>query len=152
MKCEIAPVERWHLVRVAAHARTADVEEVWASSHQTVAESLRDAQRTCLQMWSGLVDGDPACIFGVSPASLMGGIGVPWMLGTDVLHTAERPLARLSRPVVEVMQGWFPLLVNVVDNRNERAHRWLSWLGFTLSKPHPFGPDGELFRTFTRTR
>lgn len=146
----LVPVEPWHLLWVGAHAREADRAECWAADRSSVTASLQRALPNSAKAWTGLVHGVPACVFGVAPASLLTGVGVPWMLGTDRLEQAERPLVRLSRPTLDVMHALFPRLVNFVDNRNERAMRWLAWLGFTLSDPVPMGPDGLPFRRFER--
>lgn len=152
MKCALLPVTGKHIKHVAARMRPCDVAEIWASSRSLPREALVRGVRTAVRAWTGTVEREPVCIFGVSPAGLLTGEGVPWMLATPRLLRAERPFLRLSRPAVDAMQALFPHLENRVDNRNEAAQRWLAWLGFTLDPPAPHGPDGLLFRRFWRTR
>ena len=72
---------------------------------------------------------------------------VPWSVFTaDIcqspitfLRECKRWLSRYDRP-----------MMNVVDARNERAKRWLQWLGFTLDEPKPIGVNGELFHVYRR--
>jgi hypothetical protein len=148
--CEIVPTLDWHVSHVAANARLADVDELAAGWGCTPQQGLARCVRGAARAWTGLVDGVPVCVFGVSPWSLVTGEGAPWMVATDGLHRVERPFLRLSRPVVDAMQRTCPRLTNWVDNRNVRAQRWLTWLGFTLEDPAPFGPAGLPFRRFTR--
>ena len=148
--CELVPVAPQHIDHVAAHLRPDDAREIWAASRSTGHRAITRGVATAVRCWAGLVDGEPVAIAGVSPQSLVGGVGVPWMLATPGLERVERPFLRLSRPVVEAMQEVCPQLVNYVDNRNERAQRWLRWLGFTLDEPAPYGVDRLLFRRFRR--
>lgn len=152
MKCALLPVTGKHVKRVAAAMRPCDVAEIWASSRSRPREALERGVRASVLCWTGVVEREPVCIFGVSPASLLTGQGVPWMLATPRLLRAQRPFLRLSRPAVDAMQALFPHLENRVDNRNTTTHRWLEWLGFTLDDPAPHGPDGMLFRRFWRVR
>jgi hypothetical protein len=150
--CELVPVMPQHVDYVAAFMRPRDVAEVWASHHAAPAEALQRGVSSAIVAWTGLVNGEPVCIFGASPNSLLTGDGSPWMLATPTLQVVERPFLRVSRAAVEAMQDIFPRLVNYVDNRNVCAQRWLAWLGFTLEPPAPYGAEQLLFRRFWRER
>lgn len=152
MRIEVVPVTGKHIKRVAANMRPCDVAEIWGSNRWTPRQALEAGMRSAAMARTALVNGEPACIFGVTPASLLTGVGTPWMLATPKLHRIERAFVRLSRPVVDSMQALFPLLVNYVDNRNASTLRWLAWLGFELGEPEPYGPDGLPFRKFQRSR
>jgi hypothetical protein len=147
----LSPVESWHVDHVAANIRAHDAEEIWAAGHMKAHDALTVSLRAAVLARTGLIDGEPVCVFGVSPASLLTGIGTPWMLATPSVHHADRTLVRLSRPIVEAMQAFFALLVNWVDARNARAIRWLTWLGFTVEPARPYGMDGLPFHRFTRS-
>lgn len=149
MIAELVPAEPWHLRYVADHARPEDVEEIRASCGTGVLEAMEFGLRFGLLCRAALVDGVPACVFGVTASSLLGGVGAPWMIATPEVERQPRALVALSRPVVAEMAGLFPLLVNFVDNRNRKAHRWLAWLGFQLDPPAPHGVDQLPFRRFT---
>ncbi len=148
-RCKLVPVEPWHIDHVAKRIRPEDAAEIWASSHSLAKPAIARGVSTALVAWTGLVDGEPVCIFGASPFSLLTGGGTPWMLATPKLERVERIFIRLSRPVVQTMRDCFPLLVNYVDNRNVKAHRWLAWLGFKLEEPRPHGVEGLPFRRFS---
>lgn len=147
-KAAIVPATWEHVGVVAAAMRAADVAEVWASSRSTPYEALKHGMDTSSLVWTGTIDDEPICIFGVAPLSLLGGIGVPWLLGTDAVERHQRIFLRHCRPVVADMLSVYNHLVNFVDERNTVSQRWLRWLGFALDEPEPFGPDGLPFRRF----
>ncbi len=153
MRCALVPVNGKHIKVVAKAMRQRDVAEIWASSRNTPRKALEDGVASSVLCWTGMVGDKPACILGVSPASLLSGRGVPWMLATDRLARAERPMLRLSRPLIEAMQDIFPReLFNHVDARNTDTVRWLRSLGFTVEDAKPYGPDGLPFHRFSRSR
>lgn len=141
-----------HLGAVAHGMRKADRDEVWAASHSSPYEALAHAMDTSTQVWTGMIDDRPICMFGVAPVSLLGGIGIPWMLGTDDIERHQLIFLRRCRPVVAEMLTLYNHLVNLVDERNTTSQRWLKWLGFTLHDPQPHGPDAMPFRLFELRR
>jgi len=88
------------------------------------------------------------CIFGVAPASLLGSVGVPWMIGTQEIDSHAKAFLRRNKAYVERMSELYNYLVNFVDARNTRAIGWLKWLGFTILEAQPHGPDGLPFHRF----
>lgn len=152
MRCALVPVTRSHVDAVASKMRTCDRAEIWASSHSAPRAALRRGVAASSMTLTGIVDGRPVCVMGVAPASLLSGIGTPWMLSTAALERAARPMLRLSLPLIDAMNERFPRLVNYVDNRNVKTIRWLDWLGFEIGEPSPHGLEGLLFRRFERIR
>lgn len=148
MVTRIVPATDFHADWVGAFARTQDVDELWASGRQTPEQAITRGLATSTLTWAGEIDGEPVMVAGVCPASLLTGIGCPWMVTTDRVYAAQKTLLLASRGVVAQMHRQYSWLVNFVDDRNVRAHRWLEWLGFTLHDPEPHGPDGLLFRKF----
>lgn len=148
--CEIVPTTPAHCAHVAAHTRQEDVAELLAGSGMTPAQVLDYGLRVSAMVYTGLVDGVPVCVFGVSPASALTGKGCPWMVATPGLEPVARRFALASRGVLEEMLAVFPVLINFVDNRNVKAIRWLGWLGFWVDEPKPHGREGRLFRMFVR--
>jgi hypothetical protein len=152
MRCEIVPATAQALQHVIDNVRPEDAAEFWAFSRQTAAEVVGRGAAASALLYVGLVDGEPVCCFGVVPASLLTGIGCPWMVATPGVERVARRFALASAPVVEEMQALFPQLLNFVDNRNVKAMRWLEWLGFQLLPAMPMGPDALPFRPFIRRR
>lgn len=135
------------VARVVAAVRHEDTAELWASSLLSPAEvaALGTARG---EVWVGLVDGEPVCVFGVAQASILSTEGMPWMVGTTRLPFLKRSFVAGSRAVVAEMRRRFPVLRNFVDARNSHAIRWLKWLGFTIMEAEPHGPFGLPFHPF----
>ncbi len=76
---------------------------------------------------------------GIGPATLIGDVGIPWLMGTDLVDAHKRAFLCESRRMVGEWQKRYPVLRNLVDARYTKALRWLTWLGFTLGPPRPYG-------------
>lgn len=155
IRSKIVPAERAHADFIAERARAADVAELWTSSRSTPLDAMLRGMESTVHTFTAVYEGQPACMFGAAPFSILGGMGAAWMIGSSILdrHGAQKDLLRLSEPVVEFMQDQFPnLLYNFVDARNTSAIRWLRWLGFQFSDPIPYGVDGLPFLPFYRRR
>jgi len=91
-------------------------------------------------------------VFGVSPDWLPG-YGVPWLLAAPEMEERfSRTFLRYCRVFLRRMLESYTVLANRVDARNEAAIRWLTWLGFTLRDPAPWGPLGLPFHKFEMRR
>ena len=90
----------------------------------------------------------PVGMFGVTPLSVIGRHGSPWLLGTDELANHSRSFLKgCIKHFPEVTKG-FDFLENYVDARNEVSIRWLKWLGFVIMEPEPYGPFKLPFHRF----
>lgn len=132
--------------------RQTDVEEIMATSGREPAEALAACVAASTESWCGLVDGKPIALFGVGPLNILNGMGSPWMVGSDLLNEHAFELLRKSRPWVEQMHRLYPVLFNLVDERNVISRRWLRWLGFSFYKPIRYGVEGRMFIPFERIR
>lgn len=137
-----------HVERMAPNMRQADVEEIEASSGLDPYSALRRGMACSSHVWTGTVDGEPACMFGVVPVSMMSSVGVPWMLGTPLVEEHATAFLRRNKRYVKQMTAAYNYLVNYVDDRNVKAIEWLKWLGFTMSEPQQFGYKRMPFRRF----
>lgn len=128
--------------------------ELWLQGRATPDTALRQGFRRSPLRYTGMLGGEPVCMFGVSPYSIMMGQGVPWLVGANGLSSwsAQKALLRLAPPAIDAMHRGFPMLINAVHDENASAKRWLQWLGFTLLDPAPMGLGGAMFRPFYRTR
>lgn len=145
---DVIPATVEHARALAPRMRAADAAEVWASGRLTPLEALERSLALSPLAWAGTVDGEPACVFGAASTSLLGGDGVPWLLGSDAIERHQRAFLRRNREYVRQMQAAFPTLRNMVDARNATSIRWLRWLGFTIEPAVPFGPFGLPFHPF----
>lgn len=130
---------------IAARARRADKDELWACARVTPLEAMQTGMMLGgAKVWE--VDGNPLCMFGLNTSVAP---PAPWMIASDQLGFRALEFLRGSR---EVVRGWrdrCPAMANFVDARNREAVRWLGWLGFTIHEPMPYGPDALPFHPFT---
>lgn len=148
MRVEIRQAVAEDIPALAEAMRAADVAEVLASSGSAPAEALRASLAASSQAWTGLIEGEPVCMFGVAAVSILSGRGAPWMLGADRLERYPMTFLRRCRPCVAAMLAVYPALENYVDERNALSKRWLRWLGFKLADKTVRLPSGVEFRHF----
>lgn len=148
MRVEIVPAEASHVQAMAGRFRQADVDELWASSHSTPEECCLGGMAVSPLCWTAFFDGIPVAMFGVAPAVLLGGYGLPWMVGTVELDRHAYTIMRHCRGPLGRMLGAFGHLVNFVDARNTKAIRWLKRLGFQFGPAQPHGVEGLPFYRF----
>ena len=150
---ETVPPTEAHVDDLAANLRQQDVDELNAAGHTDHRAVI--AEGVARSDWSvtALVDGQLACIFGLARmGSLLAPVGVPWMLGTDLVPRNRRALARLAPHYIRVMLQDYPRLVNTVHARTTVAVAWLKHVGFTLHPATPTGVGGEMFHLFEMRR
>lgn len=133
---------------LAAQMRECDRIEVLASGAKSVESAVIQSVQMSLQAYSFWCDGDLVCIAGVSSKSLLGGVGVPWALGTGLMDRMPRQVLHYSPRMLAVMMGEFAELVNYVHAENRRSIRWLKWLGFTVDPAQQL-KNGEWFCRFS---
>lgn len=138
-----------HIPAIVEAIRTEDLAECEAAGAPSVADALHRGIRESTLCWTSLVDGEPATIGGVSAVTLLGDIGIPWMLATTRIDRVPRQVLVEGRRHVGYMLERYSQLSNWVDARNQRAVRWLARLGFRIHEPQPYGPYGMPFHRFT---
>lgn len=150
-KLIVREVRNGDIEAIAADLRNADIEEIHGSTggRDCLTVIQQGAQISTL-LWTIEVDGEPAGLFGVTPAR---GIGVPWMLGTPALERAPKQLTKLGRAYVHLMNQKYATLLNYVDARSLKSVYWLACLGFTVQKEtEPYGVFGLPFHRFGMNR
>lgn len=148
MKVDILPAQQEDVARIAARMRAADRAEVAASHGHDPETALTASLAASTVAWTGWIDGEPVCMFGVGPIAILAGRGAPWLLGTDLVEVWPRAFLRRCRPCVARMLAVYPYLENFVDDRNEVSKKWLGWLGFTLAAEPVTLISGAKFRHF----
>ncbi|MAO79585.1 MAG: hypothetical protein CMH82_02760 [Nocardioides sp.] len=136
-----------HIPHLAANMRDADVREVRA-----LGRSSRDALEAGLRasLWAlTAIDDEPVAMLGVAPKSMLEGVGVPWMLGSERVYSSGRALLSFAPRVIAEMEATFARLENVVDADNVRALRFLRWSGFEIYGA-PVQIGGVSFLRFAR--
>jgi hypothetical protein len=92
------------------------------------------------------INDEPAAMFGIID---YGDHNVVWAVFTQAIDRHPIAFLRESRRLAE---GFDREVVNYVDARNTKAVKWFRWLGFEVSDPVPYGPNGALFHRFTNAR
>jgi hypothetical protein len=128
--------------------RQEDKNEIWHLARVTPMEALQRAMESCRYNRAVLLDGKVVCIFGVGGEK--GGVGVPWMLASDLLKKIRKPFLRECSSYLEEMSEGYSHLFNVAWTKNTEHIRWLKWMGFNFGTPEPMGPDGEYFISFSK--
>lgn len=143
---EIVPARPSHLRRIAAVMRQADRDEIMAASGRSPLSALSFSFRNSRMCWVALVDGKPEVIFGAGDVNFLGGLGAPWLLGSEAVWKHRREFMRMSGHWRDQLLERYSILRNVVDCRNTASIRWLGWLGFRFSPP--FDLRGNPFMLF----
>jgi hypothetical protein len=126
--------------------RQADVAELNALAITDFVERIKLSVKISTICRTATVNGELACIFGVTPLNLT--TGIPWMLGTDIVTKHQRVLMRLCRPYIQDMLLAYSHLLNYVHAENQAAKRWLKRMGFVLQPAVPYGELGSPFHRF----
>lgn len=142
----LVPAERSHIPLIAM--RDADKRECGAFGHSPGA-ALENALRGSLWALTAMAGDEPVAMLGVTPLSMVEGVGVPWMLGSDRIYDSSRALIRLVPPVIAEMHETFPQLENYVSTDNARAMAFLRHFDFELSGDVRI-VGGVPFQRFTR--
>ena len=121
-----------HVGRIANRMRDADVLECAAMGHSPKA-ALRSGLMNSSEVWTAKVNGVPEAMFGVVVTSALGGLGTPWMLGTDEIYRHPRQMIRWGTQIVKSWRKQTPHMENYVAATNGRAIRLLRRWGFRIS-------------------
>lgn len=93
----------------------------------------------CLLMsvviWTGLIDGQLACIWGVIPPTLMSTQAYLWLYTTDIIKEHQFTLVRHSQLVIEEILKDYPSIVGHATMGSSKSIRWLKWLGAKFGEP-----------------
>lgn len=153
MRVEISRALPEHIGAVAARVRQADRVELHLAACELPEETLQRALAASSLAWTGMIDGVPVCMFGVSPGVILGDVGHPWMVGTDLVDRYPRTFLRRCKGCVKEMLAAYSTLENFAHEENTRALQWLIWLGFKVAMPgERMGPFGARFCRFEMRR
>jgi hypothetical protein len=87
------------------------------------------------EVWAGLVDNEPACLYGIIPPTLLSNRAYLWLLTTDLLDQHKFLLIRHSQIVIDRLLEQFDTLVGNTMMGDKRAVKWLKWLGAEFGYP-----------------
>lgn len=137
---------------IAENMRDADRLEIWLSNHMKPYEALRRSLELSDLAFTIVHDEGPIAMFGVRCQSVLGGIGIPWLLGTDRIKEVRRQFIYEGRRWLDVLQGDYMVLRNYVHEDNRVSLKWLKSLGFTIMDAQQAGPERAWFHKFERIK
>lgn len=146
---EIVPTTEEHVAELSHSMRPEDVAECWAAQHLTPYEAIKRSLSYTDHPKTGLVDGKVINIWGVGKTTSLSDEGIPWMLTSHLVDYHIRPFLVESKAALVEMKKEASTFSNVVDARNNKAIKWLKWLGFKMEEAAPYGPDHLPFHQFT---
>lgn len=115
--------------------RQADIDELYAVSLMTTEDALLVGLRTATMAWSGFANGELVTMFGVSPASMIGGNGTPWLVGTSRIEKYQKTFLRHCRPVLQQMLAVYPRLKTTSTSETMLPKHGCTGLDSGLKKP-----------------
>lgn len=94
----------------------------------------------------------PEIMFGVVPVIGTSDVGTVWLLGSDAILDHRTLFLRCSLEGLKLLHGLgYPMLTNLVDERNTVHIKWLRWLGFSfIRRVSPWGAEARPFLQFAR--
>lgn len=151
MKATIRTASALDVMNIIPLIRQSDINEIYASDGVDVKEAILDGCTSSINTYVAVRGETLIAIFGVSPYPSDPLVGIPWMLATDEMEKHSKDLLRISPEYIEKMHDHFPILTNMVDVRNEKSIRWLTWCGFTFPKRiEKYGYEQRPFLQFIR--
>ncbi len=149
-RIHVCDAEPFHVKQLAENMRQADIDEIWAASLRVPEDALNRALAHADKAWAVMYDDDVAMMFGVCPLSAISNSGIPWMLGSEIIEKFQVRFLRHCAYYVSKMAEDYDCLVNYVDARNEKAIKWLEWLGFEIHEAKPRGALNYPFHRFEK--
>lgn len=147
-KILVRPVAPGDAEELAPRLRHADLEEIEAASGRDPLTVLRSSVSLSTHAWAVEINDELAVLMGVCPISMVGGTGIPWLLGSPAIERNAGAFIKHTLVYIPLMLEAYPHLFNLVDARNTKAIRWLKRAGFKLFDPVPHGPSDLPFHPF----
>lgn len=133
---------------LADNLRMDDISEIWKSHHKTPEAALLDGFTNSIICFTIERNERAIAMFGIIPLTILGNTATIWLLASPELEKVQRAFLKHSRQFINMMLGYYPILINYVDVENRQSLKWLSWLGAKIEEPKPYGVEGAMFRYF----
>jgi hypothetical protein len=126
MKTEIAPAKEFDIADVVRRSPVAN--------HPNAEADLRRFLRASFSAWTGSIDGEVACVWGLITPTVLSNRAYLWLLTTDLVDNHPFVFVRHSQMVLREMLGHFESIEGHVVAGQDRSIRWLKWLGFKMGR------------------
>lgn len=87
-------------------------------------------------IWVGFIDKVPVCAWGLVPPTMLSDRAYLWLYASPLVDDYKFLFVRYSQRVVEGLRTYYPTIYGVCDVENDRAIRWLKWLGGKFTEPY----------------
>jgi len=126
MKVEIGRASFWELHEALGNSRLRSI--------AGVEQKLDYLAMLSQYVWCGKVDGEIICAFGVIPPCAIATTAYLWSISTDKVEEHKFLFVRYSQRMIEMIQKEYPTIIGHVGP-NDKAIRWLRWLGAKFGEP-----------------
>lgn len=130
-----------------------DAAEVRAASGMAIVDSILggiELSSECHVLCNKHALDKPFCIWGIRPTPDPS-VGAIWLLCAKGLHQNRKGFLRESKKWFAKFSQQYPVLWNVVDERNTAHVRFLQWHGCVFINRHPaMGQERRPFLEFVR--
>lgn len=133
----IVPAKSEHIEGLIANMREHDRFE-YEVAGQPPSMAIRTTLEKSIDAWTGFVDQDVACMWGINEESLMTGAHI-WLVTTPLVEKRPYKFLIESRRVVKKAINLYQYLYGYVDTQYEMSARWMEWLGFEPVSLHDLG-------------
>ena len=99
------------------------------------ADMMTLCQRMSGEVWSGYIDDKLVCCWGLIPPSVFSDTAYLWMYNTESLVEHQFVFIRRSQIEVQRMLRNYSRIVGHCVVGNDKAARWLRWLGAEFDAP-----------------
>lgn len=146
----IVDAERWHVGMLDKKLRAEDVAEAISLGLKTKSALWKSFRSSVLRK-TAFVDGEIAAMWGMG-GNLLSDEGRPWLATAAPVEKVPIAYVKIGKMAVSEMLSLRSNLRNVVPVNYPKAVRFVRMIGFSLSEPLPFGPNGDLFHIFSMRR
>ena len=136
--------------KLAPNLRQADIAEVAAATGQTGLEALLEGLALTPFCLYATYDDAPMAAFGIVPDKENPELGVPWLLGSDLIAKCPVTFLRYSRNWLRTLGADYEVLANYVKADHAESINYLKHLGFSFGEPVQMGPQDEIFIPFSK--
>lgn len=97
--------------------------------------SLASFMMSSAEVWAGYVGDEVACVCGLIAPTMLSDRAYLWLITTSLVDEHQFRFIRQSQIWMSQVRQRYPLITGDVSIDNERAQRWLTWLGAKLGFP-----------------
>ena len=112
---------------------------IFSSSSNSLTKEQRRNLRQCVagttKAWTGYINEEPICVWGLIPPTLMSETAYLWLQITPAMKEHVFIFVRHSQIVVEEMLKDYAYIVGETKVGEDKSIRWLKWLGAEFGEP-----------------